>query len=653
MTMMVKPLALLLLTLAPCAGLYAQERPLLIVGPDTTSVHELQYAYQKNLRCVADGAQQGLDDFIASYALFRMKVLDAYAEGLAQKKSFKTEYARYRDYQLGLYLLDSSHIDSTYRALYAHFAQEKEVSHILLLAQDSAQAEEAQRLADKLYARLRAGEEFAALAKAYSQDSSTAHQGGRLGYISALTMIYPFEQAAYSTPVGQVAPPFSSPMGYHLIKVTSQRPARGSIQAALLYLPLPPSASVQAKAAAQEKMEAARNALLAGESINSLVHQHQAQGDSSLRQGMLQDLRPGRHPEQLVNLLFSLQHDGDYTPVTRMPYGYAIFQRVALNPPPSYQRALPQLRAYLEQAGQPVEGSQALLASIQRNLRIVTYEKNLQALLCWGSKADHQPQLPNGPLDSATLLQVNNHRYSASSFYQWVLTNFSPDTPRDSSALRLAFQDYADTQCLRYAIEKLTAQHPDLPYLLNEFHDGLLLFDISDQKVWNSPSLQPDSLQAFYQRHRHEFRYDSCYTVESYIASDSLALAKAAKHLCTQRAKSATPRGLKNGQIKMTSQRLSTQQLRASQWKQQCNPARSNRCPNPCSTITRQGAQFILQRLVKLETNVPMSYQECLPLLMAKCQQRLLDRWQHALAQRYPVYIDPEALEALKHLLHE
>ncbi len=233
-------LTVLMLLLGLCATLRAQDDPLLIVGSDTTSVGELQYAYQKNLRCVAAGTQQTLDEFIASYAQFRMKVLDAYAQGLAQKSSFQEEYARYRDYQLGLYLLDSSHIDSTYRALYNHLAEEREVSHILLLAQDSVQTEKAKRLADSLYGRLLAGDDFTTLAKAYSQDNTTAPQGGRIGYISALTMIYPFDRAVYSTPVGSVSKPFTSSLGYHLVKVMRTRPARGTMQAAQLYTLLPP-----------------------------------------------------------------------------------------------------------------------------------------------------------------------------------------------------------------------------------------------------------------------------------------------------------------------------------------------------------------------------------------------------------------------------
>lgn len=646
-------LTVLMLLLGLCATLRAQDDPLLIVGSDTTSVGELKYAYQKNLRCVAAGTHQTLDEFIASYAQFRMKVLDAYAQGLAQKSSFQQEYARYRDYQLGLYLLDSSHIDSTYRALYNHLAEEREVSHILLLAQDSVQTEKAKRLADSLYGRLLAGDDFTTLAKAYSQDNTTAPQGGRIGYISALTMIYPFEQAVYSTPVGSVSKPFTSSLGYHLVKVMRTRPARGTMQAAQLYTLLPPQAAELDVSKAKHNMDSALLALRAGLSIDTLIHHHELQGDSSLHHNLLQNLCAGRYPEQLVDLLFSLQRDGDYSPVTRTAYGWAIFQRIAHSPQPSYQKALPDLRAYLEQSGQPVEGGAALLAKIRRMAHLVNHSKNIKALFAWMSQSDHQGQKPEGSLAEAKLFEVNRHGYTGSDFFQWYSANQPAGKPLDFNTLQQALTAYSDDLCLAYAVENLTLQHPDLPYLLNEFHDGLLLFDISDQKIWNNQLLQQDSLKAFYRLHQGTLRYDSCYTVESYTSSDSLALVKAAKRLCTQKLKSLSKRDLKKGTIKVTSQRMSAQQLPPSLPAKQCDLKRKNACPNPCCPVIRQGNHFLLQRLVAFETNVPMTYQESLPRLMALYQQHLLDRWQHELAQRYPVHVNPDALQALKRSLHE
>ena len=74
------------------------------------------------------------------------------------------------------------------------------------------------------------GGDFASLAADYSEDPTAKANKGNLGYFTALQMVFPFETAAYTANVGQVVGPVRTRFGYHLIRVTERRPARGEVE---------------------------------------------------------------------------------------------------------------------------------------------------------------------------------------------------------------------------------------------------------------------------------------------------------------------------------------------------------------------------------------------------------------------------------------
>ncbi len=76
---------------------------------------------------------------------------------------------------------------------------------------------------DNIYNDLKNGQDFAELAKSYSQDPGSAARGGDLGYFGKGAMVGEFEQAAFSMAVGQVSAPFKTSFGWHILKVTGKK----------------------------------------------------------------------------------------------------------------------------------------------------------------------------------------------------------------------------------------------------------------------------------------------------------------------------------------------------------------------------------------------------------------------------------------------
>ncbi|GAB6138285.1 peptidylprolyl isomerase [Halanaerobaculum tunisiense] len=99
-------------------------------------------------------------------------------------------------------------------------------SHILFKTNNNQTAEEAKAKAEKVLAKVKEGQDFAQLAKEYSEGPS-ADKGGQLGSFGRGKMLPSFEEKAFSLEVGEVSEPVKTKSGYHLIKVTDKQEAEG------------------------------------------------------------------------------------------------------------------------------------------------------------------------------------------------------------------------------------------------------------------------------------------------------------------------------------------------------------------------------------------------------------------------------------------
>lgn len=102
-------------------------------------------------------------------------------------------------------------------------------SHILIRLTpdaDAAARAKAKATIDSLLEKAKAGQDFGALAKAFSEDSGTAPQGGDLNYFRRGMMVAAFNDAAFALQPGQISDVVATQYGYHLIKVTDRKPGR-------------------------------------------------------------------------------------------------------------------------------------------------------------------------------------------------------------------------------------------------------------------------------------------------------------------------------------------------------------------------------------------------------------------------------------------
>ncbi|RRV28068.1 molecular chaperone SurA [Pseudomonas sp. o96-267] len=107
---------------------------------------------------------------------------------------------------------------------------EVHVRHILIKPSEIRSEEETRRLVERLYQRIVDGEDFAELAKSFSEDPGSALNGGDLNWIDPNALVPEFREVMNNTPSGELSKPFKSPYGWHVLEVMGRRATDSSAQ---------------------------------------------------------------------------------------------------------------------------------------------------------------------------------------------------------------------------------------------------------------------------------------------------------------------------------------------------------------------------------------------------------------------------------------
>ena len=191
---------------------------------------EFEYSYNKNN---TDGVidKKSVDEYVELFVNYKMKVQAALDARIDTTKAFKAEFAQYRDQQVRpTFVTDDDMLVEAHKI----YDQTKDhigpdglirASHILIKIDQKAtqaQQDEAKRRIDSIYTALKAGADFAELAKKVS-DCPSKQRGGDLNWFTRHQMVKEFEDAAFALQKGELSKPVQSPFGWHVILLTDRK----------------------------------------------------------------------------------------------------------------------------------------------------------------------------------------------------------------------------------------------------------------------------------------------------------------------------------------------------------------------------------------------------------------------------------------------
>jgi len=592
-----------------------------------------------------------LNDYVGQFIAFKLKVADAIEQGYDTTKAFREELDGYRNQLAQNYLTDPEFKEKLLRKAYQRSLSEVNASHILISCTPDASPEDtlkAYKKAMDIRERIIKGEPFEQVAKATSDDKSVLINGGNLGYFTVFQMITPFEEAAYTLAKGTISRPVRTPYGYHIIKVSDVRPSMGKIKVAHIMKSAPPGSDDQIVRKAETEINNIYTRLKNGEPFRKLASENSDHKESAVNGGEMNWFGAGEIISDFAEAAFAVKDTGEYTKPVRSVYGFHIIKLLDRKAHGSYEESKSFLESKLNQSNLISLGKKSFIDRLKKEYSfrinpsvLAWFNDNTDTLIIQGISKYNRKYIPSG-----NIYTFAGNSLSAKDFAAYVekrgnmVITKNPEYFIDTS-----LESIASDEIMKYENSVLEKKYPDFRYLMKEFHDGILLFDISSRNVWNRVQEDSAGLQKYYEAHRKE--YLSKKSIEGKLYT--LREPEGAKRLMAAYRKYSRKPGTDSRLLsKFNHQGDTLLSITTSTWKSG-DDADIDRIDwtTGLHSLTKNGYPALVS-ILKVNEPVPLPLNEVQTDMISGYQDWLTEEWIKELKKKYPVNIDNQVFDEVK-----
>lgn len=476
-----------------------------------------------------------IDEYMELFKKFKLKVAEAEALGYDTVPKLKRELEGYRK-QLALpYLIDSTENRAMVTQSYERLKTEVRASHILLRLKSTASVKDTLKAYTRLMelrTRIINGEDFELVAqsKNSSEDPSVATNGGDLGFFTAFQMLYPFEERAYTTAVGETSMPFRTKYGYHILKVTDKRQARGTTKCAHLMVSSPLESSIEETASAEKKIAEIYALLqdsLTDEKWKNYVAKYSDDPSSNRKGGELPVFGSGTSQRMVPvfeDAAFSIKEDGAISKPVKTDYGYHIIRRIEWNDLKSFEKMEKELQKRVNKDERSKKTQDVFVAKLKTKYGFVQGE--LQYKDWFVENLDSSFFIGNWTADSLKVDQVmfsiGTKNYRQMEFSKFLRKSFRNGRGKDfKTIVDTRYKEWVKQGVLAYEESMLDSKYPEYKALVQEYHDGIILYEIMSDKVWNKAVKDTTGLKSYYDIQKTKYMWPDRIDATVYICASS------------------------------------------------------------------------------------------------------------------------------------
>lgn len=584
-------LTVLLLGATLCS--FAQEdQVLMTINEQPVMASEFMYIYEKNNK-ETSLEKKSMEEYLDLFINFKLKVTEAIAQGVDTTEAFKKELAGYREQAIPKYMQDQEAIDSLLVLSYERMAHPRRAAHIAIQCpMNSDSLAEAEALAKIELARervttgvekkikkgrrwvtVREPEAFADVAREMTDDPAGKENGGELGWIQVFRFVYPFEEAVYNTPVGEVTGVFRSPYGYH-IALVEEEGIFEEVHAAHIMKMTPRGA--EDLLSAKQTIDSLYQLVINGADFAEVAKAHSDDKGSAKRGGDLSWFTRGMMVQPFENIAFSM-NNGEICEPFYTRFGWHIIKR------------------FDKRGIQPLDSIRLQLQNqVRRDVRFQEADKSFLR------KTRAEYNLP------ATM---------------------------------------SDEEVRAYANAHLEEKYPDLRNLVREYHDGILLFDVSLREVWDKANKDTEGLAMYFKANKKNYTWDEPRFKGFIIYAKDEASAKAAKQIV----KSADADSV----LTYINQRVNIDSVKYVRVERGLWTAGKNAAVDKYGFKIKDAEytpteEFPVVVAVGKKINAPKEYSDIRGQVTTDYQDHLEKIWVATLREKYPVVVNEDVFKSLK-----
>ena len=472
-----------------------------------------------------------LDEYMDLFINFKLKVYEAKQLKMDTITSFINELEGYAE-QLSLpYLKNKEFDESLVNEAYERMKLDVRASHILLsVPKESTQKEENDiynKIIDIRNEIKNNKINFSDAAKKYSDDKSALVNGGDLGYFTAFMMVYDFETAAYNTAVGEISMPIKTKYGYHIISVSDKRNAIGEVKVSHIMFKTGEGADEEKINSSKERINEIYENLIAGELFEDLAERFSEDRSTAVNGGALPAFGVGKMVSEFEKNAFKLENIGDFSKPFRTKFGWHIVKLLEKNPVPLIEDSKEDIIRKIQRDGRNDLSKEALFSKLRNEYKIKHNSSVFSSIRKVANK-----DLTNGNWNgnynknNEFLFYIDDHVVSLNSFIEYLIKNQSV-----GSNIDIMYQDFLNVSLLNYEKSQLENKYPEYKALINEYREGILLFDLTNKKVWKKAVEDTVGLNKFFQQNKENYTWDDRVEATIYTCNNINTSLKVRAHI--------------------------------------------------------------------------------------------------------------------------
>ncbi|GAA3622040.1 peptidylprolyl isomerase [Flavivirga jejuensis] len=486
----------------------AQKDVLFFVDDEPVYTSEFLRVYNKNLDLVQDESQKDVNEYLTLFTNYKLKLKEAKALDLHNKPSYKRELSNYKKQLTKSFITDRKVTDALVEEAYERISYDIKAAHILIKVAENAKPEDT-LVAYNTILKLRnrtLNEGFETVRKEVHNGKSVF--GEALGYFSGFRMVYKFETAAFNTNVNDISKPFRTRFGYHIVHVLDKRKSRGERTVAHIMVVEKKGDSLAEKP--ETRIQDIYKKINQGEGFDALAKQFSDDKSSASKGGVLKSFSSGQlgSPE-FEAIAFGLNDVDDISEPFKTKYGWHIVKLIAKKPIPPFDAIRPELEEKVKRDDRSKLIDEALYASLKVKYNI---NEKQPALNYFESILNEDYfkrawQLPDDFNKDEPLVKIGNKQLLYKDFGDHLLKMQRRGTQKGSfkSIILKEYESFLNSNLVKYHEDNLETENEEFAHIVNEYRDGLLLFDLMETTIWNTAKTDSIGINDFYTAHKSNY----------------------------------------------------------------------------------------------------------------------------------------------------
>ncbi len=503
------------------------KKTLITLGDKEITVKEFMDTYEKNNVNTEVIDKKNVDEYLKLYIDFKLKVAEAEDLKMDTAASFIKELNNYRQQLAKPYFSNDDITDELVKEAYERMQYDINAAHILIKCDVNAVPSDtmaAYKKAMSIRERAMKGEDFGALAAEFSEDPSArdmeeipgvrkAYKGnrGELGYFTVFDMVYPFETGVYNTEVGGISMPVRSSFGYHIIKVNSKTPASGYIRAAHIFLAVDPKDPTKSDSLVKIKAQNIYNEVVNDDkNWTDYVRRYSDDKGTLANNGVLSPFRVNQIVPEFITVVKSLEPNQISEPV-KTSFGYHIIKLVGSTVPGTFEYEKEKIKEKVERDMRGQLSEEIAMRRIMKDNNIKEKVKVKDAFIATIDSTIIEGQYVasekvNG---KQVLFSTKDKSWTVQNFIDYIYAKQKRQGFLTPAAYAYQLYDnYLQQEVFAYEDSKLEQKYPEFKALVQEYHDGILLFSLMENQVWNKAAADTLGLQDFYERNKNSYMWN-------------------------------------------------------------------------------------------------------------------------------------------------